>query len=50
MRVLIIPEDPTLDRHVLQPIIEGVFDDLKRPARVDVLNDPHLHSKLLGER
>ena len=44
MRVLIIPEDPTLDQHVIKPIIEGVFADLKRPARVDVLTDPHLHS------
>lgn len=44
MRVLIIPEDPTLDQHVIKPIIEGIFADLKRPARVDVLTNPHLHS------
>lgn len=42
MRVLIIPEDPTLDRHVLQPIVERIFQDLQRSARVEVLTDPHL--------
>lgn len=41
-RVLIIPEDPTLDRHILKPIIERIFEDLGRNARVDVLEDPHL--------
>lgn len=42
MKVLIIPEDPTLDQHVLRPVVAGIFADLKRPARVDVLTDPHL--------
>lgn len=42
MRVLIIPEDPTLDRHVLQPIVHRIFQDLGRKARIDVLTDPHL--------
>ncbi len=42
MRVLIIPEDPTLDRHVLKPVVERVFRDLGRKARVEVLTDPHL--------
>jgi len=42
MRVLIIPEDPTLDQHVLKPVVERVFADLGRSARVDVLRDPHL--------
>jgi hypothetical protein len=40
--VLIIPEDPTLDRHILKPIVEQIFEDLGRNARVDVLEDPHL--------
>lgn len=42
MRVLIIPEDPTLDQHVLKPIVERIFADLQRSARVEVLQDPHL--------
>lgn len=42
MRVLIIPEDPTLDRYVLGPVVEKIFDDLGRRPRIDVLADPHL--------
>ncbi len=42
MRVLIIPEDPTLDQYVLKPIVQRIFDDLGQRARVDVLTDPHL--------
>lgn len=39
---MIIPEDPTLDRYILQPIVERIFEDLGRKARVEVLRDPHL--------
>ena len=42
MKVLIIPEDPTLDQHILKPIVERLFADLGRPARVMMLTDPHL--------
>lgn len=42
MRALVILEDPTLDQYVVKPIIERIFADLGRPARVDVLNDPHI--------
>lgn len=42
MRVLIIPEDPTLDQHVLKPVVERILDDLGKRARVDVLQDPHI--------
>lgn len=42
MRVLIIPEDPTLDQHVVKPILEKIFADLGRSARIDVLMDPHI--------
>jgi hypothetical protein len=42
MRVLIIPEDPTLDQHVVKPIVERIFADLGKPARVEVLKDPHV--------
>jgi len=42
VRALIIPEDPTLDRHVLKPVVQRIFADLGRTARVEVLTDPHL--------
>lgn len=42
MRVLIIPEDPTYDRYVIQPVVERILQDLRCTARVDVLTDPHL--------
>ncbi|WP_224240633.1 hypothetical protein [Hyalangium gracile] len=43
MKVLIIPEDPTLDAHILQPIVERLFEDIGRKARIEVLQDPHLN-------
>lgn len=42
MRIMVIPEDPTLDRYILQPIVEHIFNDLGRKAQVEVLRDPHL--------
>jgi hypothetical protein len=42
MKVLVIPEDPTLDQHILKPIVQHLFKDLGRAVRVDVLQDPHL--------
>lgn len=42
MKVLIIPEDPTHDPHIIKPIIEAILSDLGRRAWVDVLRDPHL--------
>lgn len=42
MRVLIVAEDPSLDQHVLKPVVERIFQDLQRPVRVDVLKDPHI--------
>lgn len=42
MRVLIIPEDPTLDSHILKPVVERIFEDLGQAARIEVLRDPHL--------
>jgi hypothetical protein len=41
---MIIPEDPTLDQFILKPIIEAVFRDLNRVARVQVLFNPRLRS------
>ena len=42
MKVLIIPEDPTHDPHIIKPIIQALLDELGRKAWVDVLRDPHL--------
>ncbi len=42
MKVLVIPEDPMLDQHILKPIVERIFKNLKRKARIEVLQDPRL--------
>ena len=42
MKVLVIPEDPTLDQHILKPIVERIFKDLNRKANVYVLQGPRL--------
>jgi len=42
LKVLVIPEDPVLDQYVLKPIVERMFDDLGRRARVQVLTSPRL--------
>jgi hypothetical protein len=41
---MIVPEDPTLDQFILKPIIESIFRDLNRVARVQVLFNPRLRS------
>lgn len=42
MKVLVIPEDPTVDQYILKPIVGRLFSDLGRPARIDVLSKPRL--------
>lgn len=42
MKVLVVLEDPTLDQHVVRPVIEWIFEDLGRRARIEVLTDPHM--------
>jgi hypothetical protein len=42
VKVLIIPEDPTYDAYILGPVIERMFSELGRAARIEVLRDPHL--------
>lgn len=44
MKVLIVPEDPTYDQYVLKPIVERIFSDLERQARIEVLQNPRLTS------
>ena len=42
MKVLIIPEDPTLDRFILKPIIEQIFTTLGKSPWIEVLSNPRL--------
>lgn len=42
MKVLVIPEDPVLDEHILKPIVEQLIADLEITARVEVLQDPRM--------
>jgi hypothetical protein len=42
VKVLVIPEDPTLDQYILKPVMERLFADLGRSARVNVLWNPRL--------
>ena len=41
--VLVIPEDPTLNGHILKPLAERLLKDAGKPkARVKVLDKPRL--------
>lgn len=42
MKVLVIPEDPTLDQYILKPIVERIFDDLGKSPRIAILSKPRL--------
>lgn len=42
MKVLIIPEDPTLDQYILKPIVGRIFADLGKAPRIEVLFNPRL--------
>ena len=42
MKVLIIPEDPTLDQYILKPIVGRIFADLDKSPRIEVLSNPRL--------
>jgi hypothetical protein len=42
VKVLVIPEDPTLDQYILKPVVERLFTDLGKTARVQVLTKPRL--------
>lgn len=42
-KVLVIPEDPTLNGYILKPLIEAVIEDAGKPkAKVTVLTNPRL--------
>lgn len=40
--MLIIPEDPTLDRFILEPIVKRIFKELGREPWVETLSNPRL--------
>lgn len=42
MKVLVVPEDPTHDQHVIKPVIEKILDDCGCRGSVEILRDPHL--------
>jgi hypothetical protein len=42
VKVMVIPEDPTRDQYILKPVMERIFLDLGRKARVQVLSNPRL--------
>ena len=43
LRVLVIPEDPTYNGYILQPIVERMLEEVGRPnGRVTVLTNPKL--------
>jgi hypothetical protein len=42
VKVLIIPEDPTLDRFILKPVVEQIFTRLGKSPWVEVLSNPRL--------
>lgn len=42
MKVLVIPEDQTLDGFIAKPIVEAMLQELGIPGRVDVLPEPRL--------
>lgn len=42
MKIMVVPEDPVLDQYILKPIVERMFEDLGRRARVQVLANPRL--------
>ena len=39
---MVIVEDPTYDRYIVQPVIEALVAQLGRRARVDTLINPHI--------
>lgn len=42
MKVLVIPEDPTLDQYILKPVVARIFADLGKSPRIGVLSNPRL--------
>jgi hypothetical protein len=43
MKVLVIPENPTLDQYILKPIVTRIFRELNLSPKIFILQDPHLN-------
>jgi len=48
VKVLIVPENPTLDGYILRPIFERLFREIGRPATINVLAEPHPAGHVVG--
>jgi hypothetical protein len=42
VKVLVIPEDPTLDQYILKPVVERLFADWGKNPRIQILSKPRL--------
>jgi hypothetical protein len=42
VKVLVIPEDPKLDRYILKPVVARIFADLGKSPHIEVLPKPRL--------
>jgi hypothetical protein len=42
VKVLVIPEDPSLDQYILKPVVARIFADLGKSPRIEVLSNPRL--------
>jgi hypothetical protein len=42
LKILVVPEDPKHDQHILKPVVARLFADLGKTARIDVLARPRL--------
>lgn len=49
LQVLILSEDPTLDQHILKPIVEKLFEDLGRRARIAIYEPPRGRTRGVAE-
>ena len=51
LRVLVIPEDPTHNGHILRPLVQAILADAGRPsARVQVLVNPRMQGYAQARR
>jgi hypothetical protein len=42
LKVMVVPEDPSLDQYILKPLVEQLFADLGKSPRVQILSKPRL--------
>jgi hypothetical protein len=39
LKIMVVPEDPSLDQYILKPLVEQLFADLGKSPRVQILSD-----------